>query len=212
MIVIRNKRTKLAIYLFDDSEFGELSETLVLKSGKKVSDIRAETHEAVEAPEPPMQWMGGQLLFDGNWSVAYPDSYAELIAEQDQQKTMMLDAIREQLSHRVSEEAEKQRLKYVTPGSAKAMVYSQKHDEARRFAADPDPAPESYPLLSAEVGITAEDLAGVAQVVIATANTWLKIAAAIEHKEKQARLAIAQAPDDIVSIETAAKVDWRIEQ
>jgi hypothetical protein len=80
--------------------------------------------------------------------------------------------------------AETERLKYITGGSGQAMTYQQKADEAKRYfaAVEAGGAPEAsdYPLLSAEVGITAPTLGEVAAVVNNAFLQWQIIGGAIE--------------------------------
>lgn len=76
--------------------------------------------------------------------------------------------------------AETERLKYITPGEGQALTYMQKSDEARRYLSAEEPVASDYPLLSAEVGITAPDIGGVASVVHAAYSHWQQIGAAIE--------------------------------
>uniref|UniRef100_A0A7C1SVU7 DUF4376 domain-containing protein n=1 Tax=Agrobacterium albertimagni TaxID=147266 RepID=A0A7C1SVU7_9HYPH len=93
----------------------------------------------------------------------------------------------------VDQQAERERLKYITAGAGQAMTYAQKAEEARLCLDATGPDPEDYPLLAAEIGITASTLVGVAQVV-ATANAqWLQIGAAIEAARLSAKKAISEA-------------------
>jgi hypothetical protein len=114
-----------------------------------------------------------------------------------------LDAEKRAARALVSAAAEQARLRFVTPGSAKAMAYQEKAREAVEFLAD-DPAgqadPLKYPLIHAEVGATAEDAAGVAAVVAAKYQAFRLIEARIGGAEAAAQKAIAAA-------ETVAAVD-----
>ncbi|MGM5087990.1 hypothetical protein ACD589_15000 [Rhizobium sp. 814_E9_N1_1] len=98
--------------------------------------------------------------------------------------------------------AERERLKYITAGAGQAMTYQQKADEATRYLAATNPDPSDYPLLSAEVGVTAGDIAGVAQVVKAAFTLWQVIGAGIE----RARLTAKAAVDAAQSVEEADTV------
>jgi hypothetical protein len=102
--------------------------------------------------------------------------------------------------------AEQERLKYITAGAGQAMTYQAKAEEARRLALVPEGAdPADYPLLAAEIGITAETLAGVGDVVRAAYQQWLAIGAAIEAVRLGAKLAIdaAVSAEDALSVEVA---------
>ena len=93
----------------------------------------------------------------------------------------------------VDSQAEVTRLLYVTPGSAQALVYEAKRHEAISFMADQSPDPADYPLLGAEVGITAATLAEVADAVLAMAAQWRSVAAEIERLRLGAKAAISAA-------------------
>ncbi len=76
--------------------------------------------------------------------------------------------------------AETERLNYITPGAGQAMTYQQKIDEARAFKSASEPEAADYPVLSSEVGITAETLSEVADIVLAAFAQWQQIGAVIE--------------------------------
>ncbi|MEI6161482.1 MAG: hypothetical protein WCP77_16725 [Roseococcus sp.] len=59
-------------------------------------------------------------------------------------------------------------------------AHALKRDEATAYAALWSPDPASFPLLSAEVGITAPDLRGVARLVETKAAEWRLALAGIE--------------------------------
>jgi hypothetical protein len=98
----------------------------------------------------------------------------------------------------VDDEAERRRLAYLTPGAGQALVYQEKRREAEAaLAAFSVPGgqpvdPAQFPLLAAEIGITAVDLQGVAQAVMSTALAWTQVAAAIESTRLKAKRDIAE--------------------
>ena len=106
---------------------------------------------------------------------------------------------------RIDEAAERARLKYITPGAGQAMTYQQKAAEASAFMADGDPQPERYPLLAAEIGITASTLAGVALVVSQANAQWAIIGAGIEAARLGAKAAV-DAAIDAAAVHAAADV------
>lgn len=101
------------------------------------------------------------------------------------------------IKSQVDTDAETERLKYITPGVGQAMTYTQKADEATRYLVSSviDPKPADYPLLNAEVGITAADIPGVAAVVNAAFQQWQLIGAAIEATRLGTKAAIDAAVD-----------------
>lgn len=118
-----------------------------------------------------------------------------------------LEQIKTHLKAQVDAAAERERARYITPGAGQAMTYQAKADEARRLAGDPSPDPADYPLLSAEVGITAPDLASVGDVVLAAYQAWQGIGAAIEGARLGTKQAIDLAEDEAAA-RVAAEVVW----
>jgi hypothetical protein len=118
-----------------------------------------------------------------------------------------LDALKATVSAKVDAQAEQQRQRYLTPGAGQALVYERKRAEAERMATDADPQPAAYPLLAAEVGITAPTLAEVGAVVRGLADQWTAAAAAIEAARLAAKAAIAAATTP-PEVRAAADVSW----
>jgi hypothetical protein len=107
----------------------------------------------------------------------------------------------------VDAQAETTRLLWITPGSGQALTYEQKRAEAERMAADPAPQPEAYPMLAAEVGITAATLPAVGALVRARAAAWTAVAAQIESLRLQAKAAV-MAANNAAEARAAAAVTW----
>lgn len=80
----------------------------------------------------------------------------------------------------IDAEAERERLRYITPGSGQAMTYARKVEQAKAAQADADPEPDDYPLLAASIGIDGVDVLAVAATVLAMDAAWEQIGAAIE--------------------------------
>ena len=118
-----------------------------------------------------------------------------------------LSDIKAALKAQVDAAAERERARYITPGAGQAMTYQAKADEARRLAGDPSPDAADYPLLSAEVGITAPDLASVGAVVATAYHAWQVIGAAIDGTRLGAKQAIELAEDEAAA-RAAAEVVW----
>lgn len=119
-----------------------------------------------------------------------------------------LETVKNVLIARVDEHAERERLKYITPGAGQAMVYLQKLVEAKAAQADGNPDPARYPLLDASVA-AGEDLSETAAKIVALGDNWTATAASIERKrlEVKASLAKAATVDGAVSIFEALKWD-----
>jgi hypothetical protein len=110
-------------------------------------------------------------------------------------------------SRNVDMQAEGARLAWITPGAGQTAVYLLKREEAMAFAADAEPDLAAYPLLGAEVGITAPTLGEVAAIVTAMAGAWIAAAAAIEVIRLGAKRAIAEA-ETIEAVIAAASVSF----
>lgn len=133
----------------------------------------------------------------------YPGASFLLVSE-----AVLLDRLKAELKRWVDEKAEAERLKYITAGAGQAMTYAQKADEARLCLAANDPDPEDYPLLAAEIGITAPTLVGVAQVVAAANSQWLQIGAAIEAARLSGKKTISDAETEEEAQAAATAVVW----
>lgn len=119
-----------------------------------------------------------------------------------------LDPIKLNLCAAIDAAAERERLKWITGGAGQAMTYQMKAAEAERLASDADPALAAYPLLSAEIGITADDLAGVGAVVRAQHAAWLMAGAAIEAARLGGKKAVNQAASAEAAQQAFDAVTW----
>lgn len=147
------------------------AQVLVLLGAQKVAEVRdAEGQLAGFEVEPEVDLAGYQT------------------AAANYLKTRKLE-----LKRRIDDQAEIERVKYITPGAGQAMTYSQKAEEARLCLSAASPDPDDYPMLAAEIGITASNLMGVAQVVADANAQWLQIGAAIESVRLATKKAIAEA-------------------
>lgn len=118
-------------------------------------------------------------LFEGGQFSAPPAPPAEPLAD-----------LKVRLKSLIDQAAESERLKYITAGAGQAMTYQQKTTEARAFLDDVSPLAADYPLLSAEVGITAATIVDVANTVLAAFDQWQTIGAAIEAARLGTKMAI----------------------
>ncbi len=113
-----------------------------------------------------------------------------------------LDALKDALKQSIDDAAETERLRHITPGYGQSMTYQQKAAEALKFKSDPSPQDDSYPMLAAEIGITGDDLASVATVVLEAHNQWRVVGAAIE----TVRLTAKRGIDSAASADEARSV------
>lgn len=105
--------------------------------------------------------------------------------------------------------AEAIRLRYITGGDGQAMVYQMKADEASRFLSLSEPPLDltGFPLLQAEVGITASDPTALASLWRDMRAEWIAAAASIERLRLAAKSAVdaATCPAEIAA---AKAVEW----
>ena len=118
-----------------------------------------------------------------------------------------LSALKASLCLLIDEAAETERAKHITPGSGQAMTYQAKAAEALALETDSSPSEVNYPLLSAEVGITGQDLPAVGEAVRAAYAQWLAIGAAIERARLGAKAAVMAATSE-GAVRAAAAVQW----
>lgn len=126
-----------------------------------------------------------------------PEHAAPLLSELKSQLKMMVDA-----------SAEVERLKYITPGAGQAMTYQQKVEEARAFKAVSNPQASDYLILASEVGITAETLSEVADIVLAAFAQWQQIGAVIESIRLGAKRDIDAAEDETAARAIVDAIEW----
>jgi len=113
---------------------------------------------------------------------------------------------RQCMCDRIDRRAGEIRLRFKSGGEGQDAVYLMKQAEADAClaAAAVGAVPSgSYPMLEAEVGITAADVMAVAQAVAAKAAAWRKLSAVIEARRLTAKAAVLAAADD-----QAAQVAW----
>ena len=108
------------------------------------------------------------------------------------------------LSAQVDADAEKYRLNFITPGDGMAMTYREKFDQATAAnaagqaaidAMDEATGISTYPTLAASVGIEANSVWEVAQLVIQKAESWADLSYTIEKKRLSGKSAIEAATD-----------------
>ena len=78
--------------------------------------------------------------------------------------------------------ADSARRRFITAIAGQEMIYLRKEDEARRYLAlDPEPTDlAGFPMIEAEVGITAPTAYQIAQIWLFMSNQWILAAAQIE--------------------------------
>jgi hypothetical protein len=137
-------------------------------------------------------------------SRAAGEAVMEITAECIRVAEVDLDAVRNALYAKIDSAAEDVRARFVTAGSAQAMIYLKKEDEARAVVWGQS---KPTPFLSAEAAATGVTVANLAALVVAKADAWAAKAAEIEALRRRAKARVAQAIN-IAAMHAAAQVDW----
>jgi hypothetical protein len=114
--------------------------------------------------------------------------------------------------HLVDRQAGNARELYITETPGQQMVYQQKAEEALACKSVIDaagtPDPDDYPHLVAEVGTTAEDLAGVTAIILARRALWIATSAEIEGLRSASKAAIDEATDEAGILAASTGIAW----
>ena len=99
---------------------------------------------------------------------------------------------------RLSAHIDAARRSLITPLTGQDMIYLAKEAEALAWVGAEDPALADYPLLAAEIGITAPDADQLAQLWLNMAAIWRQTAAQLEAWRLSAGAAVdmAETPED----------------
>jgi hypothetical protein len=126
-----------------------------------------------------------------------------------------LDTVKIEVQAQIDAEAEKARLRFITPGSGQALEYTKTEIEARTYLADPAPVESSkaWPWLSAEQAAQhalGKDptLGQIAEQVIIQAQAWAVVGPIIKTIRRQAKMAVDQAPNAVAARAIAAQIVW----
>ena len=115
-----------------------------------------------------------------------------------------LDEVRAKALRGLDSKAESVRLRHVTPGSAMALVYREKFEQAKAViiagqaaadAMDEATRIDTYPTLAASVGIEAPSLWQCGELVVAKAEAWADLSYAIERARLSGKAAVKAAAD-----------------
>lgn len=153
--------------------------------------------------------LASQCLYN-NGELTWPDSLnGDMVVALDARYSgLALSRLKLDMKLRIDAAAEDERLKYITPGNGQAMTYQQKVAEAQAFKEATNPKAADYPLLSSEVGITAETLGAVADIVLAAFVQWQQIGAAIEVIRLGAKRDVDAAEDEAAARAVIDTIVW----
>ncbi|MBP2566797.1 hypothetical protein J2766_003394 [Agrobacterium tumefaciens] len=135
---------------------------------------------------------------------------APIVEDPDPDANLDLDQWKAKLISKIDADAENARLHYITGGAGQAMTYQQKAQEAVAVLAligSGEIDPSGFPLLAAEIGITAPSLIEVAQVVNAAHQGWRVVGAEIEALRLGGKSAVSAA-STIPEAKAAALIQW----
>ncbi len=126
---------------------------------------------------------------------------SQLITAEDKAARALADAKAAALA-RLSAHITEARGAFITDLPGQQMIYQAKEAEARAWIADLVPDPAAYPLLVAEIGITAPDAHSLAQLWLNMATLWRQTAAALEAVRLSTAAAI-EAAETVEQVELA---------
>lgn len=115
-----------------------------------------------------------------------------------------LAALRARAAEQIDAEAEKVRSRFLTPGAGQALTYQRKEAEARAVL---DDTSASTPFLTAEAAAREMTVAALAAEVVAQADAWVIVGAAIEGLRMGAKAQIGAA-DTPEAIAEATTINW----
>lgn len=119
-----------------------------------------------------------------------------------------LDAREARLYAQIDREAGVFRKRFITDVPGQQQTYAEKEGEARAWTEEADP--DDFPFLAAEAAVRGVPIADVAALVIATADAWRLLGAAIEGARMGGKAAVtaAKAAGDWGAMTDAAQVNW----
>jgi hypothetical protein len=125
-------------------------------------------------------------------------------------QTRDIDEVRAESEREIDAEAERRRLRLITPGDGQSLSYQRKLQQARDVKA----GGTNTPLIDALVGVEVNDQGNVADtrdkvadIVIATAARWEQAEATIDAKRRAAKIAARNATTAKAAYE-ARLIDW----
>jgi hypothetical protein len=119
---------------------------------------------------------------------------------------------------RVDDDAERVRLRYLTPGAGMAMTYAEKRDQANAVHAMGEDAANAlteaeriaqFPTLAASVGLEAPTLWGCALLVISKSEAWADLSNVIERTRLLGKKAISDASDAATARAAYEAITWQ---
>lgn len=138
------------------------------------------------------------------WGPDLPSGSPDHLVLVDQQWQLDATTLNTLLHARIDQEAGQFRGRFLTVAPGQEMTYLRKEEEARALLAGDAGA---YAFLDAEARATGRTVEQVAGLVVAQADFWLPLGAAIEGLRMGAKMAVTAATTR-ADKEAAAVVDW----
>ena len=129
-----------------------------------------------------------------------------------------LDEIKDALKLRVDDDAERIRMRHLTPGAGMAMTYAEKRDQANAVHSIGEASANAlteaeriaqFPTLAASVGLEAPTLWACALLVIAKSEAWADLSNVIERTRLLGKKAISDASDAVSARAAYEAITWK---
>lgn len=177
-------------------------------------------HEAIESVCPIDGVSIGDESDRTTWRVDYCDaatSQQRAAADQVLASYDPLDWVKADYVRRLAADAEAARLRFLTPGTGKALEYLEKRDQAAAVHAMGEEAARAmtvqeavteFPTLVSGLGYDGDDIWSVALVVIGKAEAWSETSGRIASLERSAKAAIQAASTGAEAQAAYDAVQW----
>lgn len=173
--------------------------------------------EALQSLRPGARWnLNGDTLAGLEWADQQQGRPTDAEIEAEAAR-LVLPTLKDQLSKRVDDDAERVRMRYITPGAGMSMTYLEKHNQAIAVEALGETAANAlseqdraaqFPTLAASVGIEGATLWGCAQLVIQKYEAWAALSHAIERARLLGKASISSASDAAAAQAAYEAITW----
>ncbi len=173
--------------------------------------------EALQSLRPGARWnLNGDTLAGLEWADQQQGRPTDAEIEAEAAR-LVLPTLKDQLSKRVDEDAERVRLRYITHGVGQSMTYLEKHNQAIAVEALGETAANAlseqdraaqFPTLAASVGIEAPTLWACAQLVILQYEAWAALSHVIERTRLLGKKSISDASDAAAAQAAYEAIAW----
>jgi len=173
--------------------------------------------EALQSLRPGARWnLNGDTLAGLEWADQQQGRPTDAEIEAEAAR-LVLPTLKSQLSKAVDDDAERVRMRYITPGAGMSMTYLEKHNQAIAVEALGETAANAlseqdraaqFPTLAASVGIEAPTLWACAQLVILKYEAWAALSHVIERTRLLGKKSISDASDAAAAQAAYEAIAW----